>query len=802
MLCLPLLAFAQTFDFQPEYDTIPLYEDSVSAIPVPWYQGYEDAAPATCDIDADGDLDLFIGCWRGRIDYFQNVGTSASPSFELTERDYQDLYPGWSNSTPCFCDIDADGDYDLICDWGDIYMKLYINEGTPVSPDFVLTEDPLRDSDNSVIDSSDPALVDLDADGDLDLIAPQWYYGIYYYENTGDSTDYEFTLVTTSFAGIGNSFWRAATFCDIDADGDFDMFIGEYYGTVTFYENIGTPQQYQFASPVGYWAGINYAYNANPEFCDLDDDGDYDLVVGSEYDLGSTAFGSVYYYENVGDAQNPDFVEVTSNFLTFDGGWTVFTHFADADLDGDYDLFFDNESMLGWMENIGTQTNPSFVLRSHNILGPFSPSNWDVGDLTGDGAVDVIQIAGWLGTLDIWENENLPGEMSFVPMGSIATVHYPGCPDLEDMDNDGDLDLIVSGFAAFPNDPVVMYYENTGSPTDPHFTYVTDNYQGLNSYPLETYLPVTADMDLDGDYDLMMMYPAGTIWYFENTGTPWNAQFQLITEDLLGESSINLVPRGDAVDIDSDGDVDFFAGDWCGGIVFYRNYAASVNLTLTPMDSVITLPATGGSFDFTITVENNSAAQATFDVWCDVTLPDSTPFGPLIGPVNVTVPGQFSTDRDRTQLIPAGAPTGVYQYNGYIGLYPNTVWSQDHFDFEKLAEGDGFIVEGWNNFGEPFDAWAKDSPGTKSPADNSLKLTCTNPVNPTGWISFELPQAQTIDLSIYNLLGQKVATLVHGYNPSGMKRYSWNAVDYSSGMYFVRLETDIGFSSHQITVIK
>ena len=68
-----------------------------------------------------------------------------------------------------------------------------------------------------------------------------------------------------------------------------------------------------------------------------------------------------------------------------------------------------------------------------------------------------------------------------------------------------------------------------------------------------------------------------------------------------------------------------------------------------------------------------------------------------------------------------------------------------------------------------------------------------NPFNPTTVISYQLPVVSQVDLSIYNLLGQKITTLVSEKQPVGTYKLEWDAGGLASGLYFYRLETDEGF---------
>ncbi len=63
-----------------------------------------------------------------------------------------------------------------------------------------------------------------------------------------------------------------------------------------------------------------------------------------------------------------------------------------------------------------------------------------------------------------------------------------------------------------------------------------------------------------------------------------------------------------------------------------------------------------------------------------------------------------------------------------------------------------------------------------------------NPFNPVTTIAFNLPQAEKATLTIYNVIGEKVATLADGYFSAGSHSVTWNATGYASGIYFYRFE--------------
>lgn len=222
------------------------------------------------------------------------------------------------------------------------------------------------------------------------------------------------------------------------------------------------------------------------------------------------------------------------------------------------------------------------------------------------------------------------------------------------------------------------------------------------------------------------------------------------------------------------------------------NYAlpgSELYISLTPYGTPIVIPPGGGTFSFNVEVGNNSSDPASADIWCDVTLPNGTPYGPTLGPVvGFPFPGNWSTSRDRSQTVPPGAPAGVYTYNAYAGVYPGTVYSQDSFEWSKSGDdGTGTWSEGWENTGEPF----MDSPGlsvAEIPVTYALYGAYPNPFNPMTSIRFDLPEASRVRLSVYDLVGRKVADLVDGYRQAGAHEVTWEAGGLSSGIYFYRIQ--------------
>jgi len=81
------------------------------------------------------------------------------------------------------------------------------------------------------------------------------------------------------------------------------------------------------------------------------------------------------------------------------------------------------------------------------------------------------------------------------------------------------------------------------------------------------------------------------------------------------------------------------------------------------------------------------------------------------------------------------------------------------------------------------------------PDTYSLYQNYPNPFNPATTISFDLPSKSSVTLSIFNITGRKVATIVKRELPAGQHKFEWNGLDYgghetASGIYFYKLESE------------
>jgi len=210
-----------------------------------------------------------------------------------------------------------------------------------------------------------------------------------------------------------------------------------------------------------------------------------------------------------------------------------------------------------------------------------------------------------------------------------------------------------------------------------------------------------------------------------------------------------------------------------------------VTVTATPQTTPIVIPPTGGSFNWTIQIQNTGTSLAVFSTWTNVTLPSGTTTGPLLLRTGIHMLPGGSISRLMTQFVPAGAPPGEYTYNAYAGGYPSNIIDEDHFPFTKaIGDNSGGLINDWTITG-----WddAPDVVVNTVPNEFFLSQNYPNPFNPVTNISFGLPDAGMVKLEVFNIVGQRVATLVDGKMDMGYHTVSWNADNMSSGVYFYKI---------------
>ena len=258
------------------------------------------AVPTFVDIDGDGDKDAFIGTRDGTNVYYKNTGTANNPVFSLQTGSANPLngIDVGGYSSPTFVDIDGDGDMDVFIGGQAGIISYYKNIGSASAPVFSPQTGALNPLNTvNVVAYSAPVFVDIDNDGDKDVFIGSYYGDITYYKNTGTATSPVFTLQTggsNPLSSVAVGYFSTPTFVDIDGDGDEDIFIGSYYGDMTYYKNTGSAASPVFTLQTGAsnpFNSISIGSFTAPTFADIDGDTDFDAFIGVDG-------GVINYFEN------------------------------------------------------------------------------------------------------------------------------------------------------------------------------------------------------------------------------------------------------------------------------------------------------------------------------------------------------------------------------------------------------------------------------------------------------------------------------------------------------------------------
>jgi len=588
------LAPVPSAQFPPVYAPPGIYAFEVRdaegiSIDHPFLGGFNVPRPQLVDIDADGDLDVFVQELTGHLIHFENVGTAKQPDFRWRSDQYQNLDVGeWYR----FVDFDSDGDFDILGELPNSYLRLFLNSGTPSAPTFTTTIDSLRDADGVPLfaDAQNiPSLVDLDCDDLLDLFVGRVDGTVRRYESVGNDAQgiprmrmvterFEDIQIVAQFGGMRGAGTlhgaNALTFHDVDDDGDPDLFWGDFFEPgVLLIPNTGTceapnlrndPIPFPLENPV-----LTSGYNATA-FADLNGDNRADFfigVLGGAFQPARTSATNLFYLE-----ATPEGFELrTRQFISqIDVGSESIPTFADLDGDGDQDLLLSNKiaqdelktAHIHVFENHSGSAGTSFQYIGKLPLSGLFHYAPSLADLDGDDDLDML-VGTWNDGVHFYRNNGDAQRHDFAAEEALnisLTRGSNGTPALVDIDTDGDYDLFIGESSGELN-----FYRNHGSPTDPRFELVSDNFDDIDAGRRST--PAFTDLDGDGDQDMILGNESGEALIYLNVGTPEAPAFE-------GSGTLSIaLPYYAAlafVDLDGDGVVDLFSGGMGGGLRYYQ----------------------------------------------------------------------------------------------------------------------------------------------------------------------------------------------------------------------------------------
>lgn len=433
-------------------------------------------------------------------------------------------------------------------------------------------------------------------------------------------------------------------------------------------------------------------------------------------------------------------------------------------------------------------------------------------DLDGDADLDVLSASEHDDKIAWYENK---GNGTFSEQ-KIITTSADGADDVyaADIDNDGDMDVLSASSdpEAWLEDDKIAWYQNDGTGNFSTQKVISDSAYGASSV-------YTADIDNDGDLDVLSAsrYDDTIAWY-ENDGTGGFDDPNIINASVDQASSIY------AADIDNDNDMDVLFASWGDRYIgWHQNDGSGAFGEEIVITTSVNRPACVYANDLDNDGDMDVLSASIFDdkiAWYEN---DGNGVFSDQNVITTSALHAFSVyaadidqDGDMDVLSASSEDNKIswYENNGSCEFSEQkiitTTANSAHSVYAADLDGDGdndVLSASWK---DNKIAWYKnlssemyinETQTSLMPGQFTLGHNYPNPFNPTTTIFFILPKACHVELNVYNVQGQKVATLLSAYRAAGSYQVEWNAQYEPSGVYIYRMQTETFVHSRKMVLV-
>ncbi len=521
---------------------------------------------------------------------------------------------------------------------------------------------------------------------------------------------------------------------------------------------------------------------------DFNNDGYLDLFVSN----GNPASQNNNLYLN---NRNGNFVKITTGAIVNDGGSSIGGTWGDFNNDGNLDLFVANRNNFGNFLYMGHGDTTFTRVTTGHIATDSSNANTGAWvDINRDGLLD-LHVLNFTQNDFMYLNNGSPNftftrndTMSFLLdggafsiAGAWADYNNDRYPDLfignagtqndflyknngnltftkttfndgrsaiggswGDYDNDGNLDLIVTNYSNGKNN----LYHNSGPP---NYNLVSVDTGIVSNEPANSVGSCWGDFNNDGYQDLFIANDGASAFLYLNNGPP-NYGFTKVTTGSIVTDVANSFGCT-CGDYDNDGQLDMFvATRLAAGNLLYHNNGNS--------NKWITLKCVG-------TVSNKSAIGTKVRLKANIN-------GSPTWQTQEVMPHTGYNSQNLWLHFGLGAASiidsiKVEWINGATNVYTNVPVNQNATIIENGA------LLSVNNY------------NSEAPTNFSLRQNFPNPFNPSTKIRFEIPKQSQVKLSVFDITGRLIETLMDEPLGTGNYELQWNGQRFSSGVYFYRL---------------